>query len=289
MKRRDTRKKGLDPLAQYRKEKELEAERRFHEASEPDEVGWHKRQSSHDSRQMKGRKLATTGQIIPEAAKPKDTRTRYKTRNGVTWRVVKSEKELQAEAEKEAEREALRQQRSYAHRNDKGRPITTRFVIKLNVVGYPKPYYYGGDEIGWTTYECAIQYLGKRHTLQYANRLIKNLKLEDNTDRYESIEVVNIPHELNKEWLYEENVDWKLGTRYEEEVYETHEEFVEQKRQLNESRDNKSCENCLCNTCGTRKLGNTQPCFKCNLCKMEKEKPNWRDECERYRKAQKSL
>lgn len=277
-------KNSQDPLDQYRKRLEEEREKRFHSAAEvEDPYGWRKRPSSEESRKKKRvRKLGTSGKIISNSATTGDDRTKYRTRNGVTWRTVKTEEELQKEAEEAAEREALRKKRSQAHKHDRGRPAYTRYVIKLNVVGYPKPYYYCGDELGWGNYEWAMQYLGKKNTLSFAKRMIKAMGLEDKTDRFDSIEVVSIPPELNKEWLYAENIKGKYGESYEEETYETHEEFVENKRRQNESRPDKCCETCLCNDCNMRDPLNRYYCDKCRKCRAEGDYQNWKDECEWY-------
>lgn len=285
MPRKGTRKSGSDGLEEYRKRQQEEREKRFHEAAEPEDTyDWRKRPSTYESRTKKTiRKLGTTGQIISRKAKTGDDRTKYKTRNGVTWRVTKTEQELKQEAEEAEERERLRKKRSYEHRKDKGRPVTARYLIKLNVVNYPKPYYFGGDEIGWTTYECALQYLGEKTALMFARRMINTLKLEDNTDRFDSIEVISIPKELHKEWLYAENVNGKFGAAYKE-IYETREEYVEKKKEENKH-IKADCDNCICINCGFKNPLETIYCDKCFMCKQKGDYEGWKDECKKYIEA----
>lgn len=263
-----------------------EREERFHaQAEKEDPYDWRKRPSKPESRAKKlVRKLGTTGQIISNNATTGDDRTRYATRNGVTWRVRKTEKELEAERLKAEERERLRKLRSYAHRHDKGRPIIQRCIIKINLKGDSRSYYYGGKEIGWTTYECALQYLGKKNTEQYAMSLIKNMGLDEQTDRFDSVEVVNIPKECNKEWLFAEKFrsDDRTANNFEEETYETHEEYVDWRRDVNLNKPEVTCESCLCNSCGHRNPFDSHFCMKCVECKKSDGHKEWRNECEKY-------
>lgn len=290
MPRQENSKNMQDPLERYRRQKEEERERQFHaNAEKEDPYDWRKRPSNPESRKKKlVRKLGTTGQIISREAKTGDDRTKYRTRNGITWRTVKTKEELMAEAEAAAEKERLRKKRSYEHRNDKGRPAYTRYIIKLNLVGYPKPYYFGGDEIGWTTYECATQYLGKKKTLLIAKQLIKNLKLNDNEERYDSIEVISIPQECNKDWLFSENMKGITGCQYEEEEYETHEEFVSQKREQNEQRPESDCSSCLCNSCSHKNILDSKFCLECRECRSEGNYCRWKETCGKYSKRRDS-
>lgn len=292
MPRQENSKRQKDGLSQYRNKTLEEREARFHEnAEEEDPYDWRKRPSSPESRKKKTvRKLGTSGRTLKSRETTGDERTKFKTRNGVTWRVTKTEEDLAKEAEIAAEKEALRKKHSYEHRLDKGRPAYTRYVIKLNVVGYPKPYYYGGDEIGWTTYECAVQYLGKKKSLGYAKRLINRLKLEDNTDRFDSIEVVSIPKEVNKEWLFVENIKGVNGSGYDEEsISESHEEYVERRKAENEIRTEISCDNCKCKTCCKRDPMVKNYCDVCFKCKKQGEHKAWKDECEKYKLAKSAV
>lgn len=225
--------------------------------------------------------------------KPEDERIVYKSRNNVTWRVAKTEEELQQELEELLEIEREKKRRSKLRKKGSGRK-SNRYIIKLNVVGYPKPYYFGGDEIGWTTYECAVQYKNKKSAYKNVELIINHLDLNNQTDRFDSIEILSIPDACQKEWLFAENVLFHSGRMYKEATEESHEEFVQRRKQENESKDEVTCDSCVCNVCGFRNPLMNNFCAKCLMCRQEGKFNNWTDMgCEKFmrttKKAEKRL